>query len=59
MYRTGLDTEALSGLARAFFYAGVRVLLVSHWSAPLQSLRKASTTKAFRLIDRRLQLRRT
>lgn len=23
--------EALSGLARAFFYAGARALLVSHW----------------------------
>ena len=26
-----LDAEALSGLARAFFYAGSRALLVSHW----------------------------
>jgi CHAT domain-containing protein len=26
------DAEALSGLARAFFYAGTRALLVSHWS---------------------------
>jgi len=25
--------EALSGLARAFFYAGTRSLLVSHWAA--------------------------
>ena len=24
--------EGLSGLARAFFYAGARTLLVSHWS---------------------------
>jgi CHAT domain-containing protein len=24
--------EALSGLARAFFYAGTRALLVSHWT---------------------------
>ena len=24
--------EALSGLARAFFYAGTRSLLVSHWA---------------------------
>jgi CHAT domain-containing protein len=24
--------EALSGLARAFFYAGARALLVSHWT---------------------------
>jgi CHAT domain-containing protein len=25
------NAEALSGLARAFFYAGARALLVSHW----------------------------
>jgi len=25
------DTEALSGLARALFYAKARALLVSHW----------------------------
>jgi CHAT domain-containing protein len=25
--------EAQSGLARAFFYAGARALLVSHWSS--------------------------
>jgi CHAT domain-containing protein len=25
------DAEALSGLARAFFYARARALLVSHW----------------------------
>jgi CHAT domain-containing protein/tetratricopeptide (TPR) repeat protein len=27
----GKNAEALSGLARAFFYAGARALLVSHW----------------------------
>ncbi len=27
----GPDPEALSGLARAFFYAGARAVLVSHW----------------------------
>ena len=27
----GRSAEALSGLARAFFYAGARALLVSHW----------------------------
>jgi CHAT domain-containing protein len=27
----GENAEALSGLARAFFYAGARSLLVSHW----------------------------
>jgi CHAT domain-containing protein len=26
------DAEALSGLARAFFFAGARALLVSHWA---------------------------
>ncbi|MCB1510729.1 MAG: CHAT domain-containing protein [Hyphomicrobiaceae bacterium] len=30
-----LEDEALSGLARSFFYAGARSLLVSHW--PVQS----------------------
>jgi CHAT domain-containing protein/tetratricopeptide (TPR) repeat protein len=29
--------EALSGLARAFFYAGARTLLVSHWPVESQS----------------------
>jgi CHAT domain-containing protein len=28
----GPDAEGLSGLANAFFYAGTRALLVSHWS---------------------------
>jgi CHAT domain-containing protein len=27
----GPDGEGLSGLAKAFFYAGTRALLVSHW----------------------------
>jgi CHAT domain-containing protein/tetratricopeptide (TPR) repeat protein len=31
------DAEALSGLARAFFYAGARALLVSHWYVDSQS----------------------
>jgi CHAT domain-containing protein/tetratricopeptide (TPR) repeat protein len=29
---SGEGAEALSGLARAFFYAGARALLVSHWA---------------------------
>lgn len=29
---SGQGAEALSGLARAFFYAGARALLVSHWA---------------------------
>ena len=28
--------ETLSGLARAFFYAGARALLVSHWAVDSQ-----------------------
>jgi CHAT domain-containing protein len=27
----GIGAEALSGLAQAFFYAGARLLIVSHW----------------------------
>jgi len=44
------SAQALSGLARAFFYAGARALLVSHWavnsraawpSPPVHSTRRA------------------
>ena len=41
-----VDTEALSGLARAFFYAGSRALLVSHWYVDSQSA-VALTSGAF------------
>ena len=40
------DTQALSGLARAFFYAGARALLVSHWYVDSDAAVKL-TTKAF------------
>jgi CHAT domain-containing protein len=40
--------EALSGLARAFFYAGARALLVSHWSV--------DTAATAKLITRTLQM---
>ena len=45
------NAEALSGLARAFFYAGARSLLVSHWSvysdaAVLLSLRTLTAENA-------------
>jgi CHAT domain-containing protein len=40
------DAEALSGLARAFFYAGARALLVSHWAVDSESA-VALTTQAF------------
>jgi CHAT domain-containing protein len=35
--------EALSGLARAFFYAGARSLLVSHWAVASNSTVKIIT----------------
>ena len=35
--------EALSGLARAFFYAGARGLLVSHWPVESQAAVKLTT----------------
>jgi CHAT domain-containing protein/tetratricopeptide (TPR) repeat protein len=35
--------EALSGLARAFFYAGARALLVSHWSVDTDATVKLIT----------------
>jgi CHAT domain-containing protein len=36
--------EALSGLARAFFYAGARALLVSHWPVGSAAAEKLTTT---------------
>jgi CHAT domain-containing protein len=36
--------EGLSGLAKAFFYAGSRALLVSHWSVASQSTEVLMTT---------------
>jgi CHAT domain-containing protein/tetratricopeptide (TPR) repeat protein len=41
--------EALSGLARAFFYAGARALLVSHWSVDSNAATRL-TTSTFDLI---------
>ena len=35
--------EALSGLARSFFYAGARALLVSHWRVPSQAATRLTT----------------
>ena len=40
------EAEALSGLARAFFYAGARALLVSHWRVNSDAAVKL-TTKTF------------
>jgi len=41
-----VGAEALSGLARAFFYAGARALLVSHWKV-WSSAAVLLTTRAF------------
>lgn len=38
--------EALSGLARVFFYAGARALLVSHWSVDSEATVTLITTAA-------------
>jgi CHAT domain-containing protein/tetratricopeptide (TPR) repeat protein len=37
------NAEALSGLARAFFYAGARALLVSHWPVNSEAAVKLTT----------------
>jgi CHAT domain-containing protein len=36
--------EALSGLARAFFYAGARALLVTHWSVDSDAATRLTTS---------------
>jgi len=43
--------EALSGLARAFFYAGTRALLVSHWTVESSAATRL-TTSAFEILSR-------
>jgi len=45
----GQDAEALSGLARAFFYAGARALLVSHWAVDSDTAVKL-TTRTFAIL---------
>jgi CHAT domain-containing protein len=40
----GAGAEAVSGLGRAFFYAGARALLVTNWSVETTSARKLTTT---------------
>jgi tetratricopeptide (TPR) repeat protein/CHAT domain-containing protein len=46
------SAEALSGLARAFFYAGARALLVSHWPVYSDAAVRL-TTRAFAELDRK------
>ena len=41
--------EALSGLARSFFYAGARALLVTHWSVDSDAATRL-TTSTFDLL---------
>jgi CHAT domain-containing protein len=36
--------EALSGLARAFFYAGAHALLVSHWAVESEAAQRLMTS---------------
>ena len=43
------SAEALSGLARAFFYAGARALLVSHWAVESNAAMRL-TTSTFDII---------
>jgi CHAT domain len=45
------NAEALSGLARAFFYAGARALLVSHWYVDSRAAVQL-TTRAFAELER-------
>ena len=60
----GKGAEAVSGLGRAFFYAGARALLVSNWPVETNSARFL-TTQLFKLqagdqsLDRARALRRT
>jgi len=44
------NQQALSGLARAFFYAGARALLVSHWSVESDAA-VAITAGAFKALN--------
>jgi CHAT domain-containing protein/tetratricopeptide (TPR) repeat protein len=51
------NAEAVSGLGRAFFYAGARALLVTHWPVETASARKL-TTDLFRRQAERPELSR-
>jgi CHAT domain-containing protein len=44
-----VGAEALSGLARAFFYAGARALLVSHWAVYSEATVKLITGAVSRM----------
>jgi CHAT domain-containing protein/tetratricopeptide (TPR) repeat protein len=56
--------EALSGLVRAFFYAGARALLVSHWAVESKSAERLTTAtfanlKAEPMLGRAEAMRRS
>ena len=53
----GKAEEAMSGLARGFFYAGSRSLLVTHWSVESESA-MALTTRTFAAYKNQPTLRR-
>lgn len=54
---SAIGAEALSGLARAFFYSGARALLVSHWAVYSDAAVKL-TTKTFSALKRNPDLGR-
>ena len=53
----GKAEEALSGLARGFFFAGSRSLLVTHWSVESESAMQL-TTQTFAAYKKNLSIRR-
>ena len=53
----GQTAEALSGMARAFFYAGARALLVAHWEVGSDAAVKL-TTRAFAEMNANPQIGR-
>ena len=53
----GKAEEAMSGLARGFFYAGSRSLLVTHWSVESESA-MALTTRTFSAYKKNPSIRR-
>lgn len=53
----GKAEEAMSGLARGFFYAGSRSLLVTHWSVESESA-MALTTRTFAAYKKNPSMRR-
>lgn len=54
----GRAEEALSGLARGFFYAGSRSMLVTHWSVESESA-MLLTTQTFSAYKKNTSLRRS